>query len=354
MWHRDLTHCHLRWRKETRLSRAKPLGTLARMASTPSAGASTARELHLPEGAGSLTTRPLTRDDAAAVTTLMAACEEHDFGQVLIEEADIVGDWQRPAFDLMTQSVGVLDGERLLGHAEGYKARWAAAAVDSAYRGRGIGTALSRWTRSVAARDGGSLVGQPVPGDSPGERLLSSLGYRALWTSWVLELPPGRAIAPQPIPAGYAVREPRDEADLRATWTVNEDAFLEWSDRERATFEEWSANVTRRPGYAPWQLRLMVDSDDDVVGMAFVVVSNGCAYVDKLAVRRDLRGRGLARALLVDAFEVGRRHGGERSELSTDSRTGALGLYEKVGMQVTSVWRHWASDVTPEPGAGTT
>jgi hypothetical protein len=24
--------------------------------------------------------------------------------------------------------------------------------------------------------------------------------------------------------------------------------------------------------------------------------------------------------------------------LSTDSRTGALGLYEKVGMQVTSIW----------------
>jgi GNAT superfamily N-acetyltransferase len=93
----------------------------------------------------------------------------------------------------------------------------------------------------------------------------------------------------------------------------------------------------------------MVDPTDDVVGMAFVVVSSGCAYVDKLAVRRDERGRGLARALLVDAFEVARDHGGERSELSTDSRTGALGLYQKVGMQVTSVWRHWAADVTPDP-----
>ena len=28
------------------------------------------------------------------------------------------------------------------------------------------------------------------------------------------------------------------------------------------------------------------------------------------------------------------------SELSTDSRTGALGLYEKVGMVVTSNWVH--------------
>lgn len=302
--------------------------------------------LDLPAGLEHLSTRPLTRADATAVTTLVGACEQHDVGEVLIEEADIVGDWQRPAFDLASQSVGVLDGGRLVAYAEVYRGRWADAAVDPAYRGRGIGTALSHWTRGVAARDGGTLVGQPVPGDSPGEHLLESLGYQPLWTSWVLELPAGRAIDPHPVPTGYAIREPRDEADLRATWTLNEDAFLEWSDRERATFEEWTATVSRRPGYEPWQLRLMVDAADEVVGMAFVVVSSGCAYVDKLAVRHDERGRGLARALLVDAFEVARAHGGERSELSTDSRTGALGLYEKVGMQVRSVWRHWAADVT--------
>lgn len=301
--------------------------------------------LRLPASAAGLTTRPLTRDDAAAVTKLMGACEQQDVGEVLIEEADILGDWQRPAFDLPSQSVGVLDRDHLVAYAEVYKGRWADAAVHPDHRGRGIGTALSHWTRAVAARDGGTLVGQPVPGGSPGERLLESLGYRTLWTSWVLELPAGRAIDPQPVPAGYAIREPRDEADLRATWTVNEDAFLEWSDRERATFEEWTANVSRRPGYEPWQLRLMVDPADEVVGMAFVVVSSGCAYVDRLAVRREERGHGLARALLVDAFEVARTHGGERSELSTDSRTGALGLYQKVGMEVGDVWVNRAADV---------
>ena len=308
-------------------------------------------ELGLPAAAADLTTRALRRDDAAAVTALIAACEQLDVGEVLIEEADIVGDWQRPSFDLATQSVGVLDRGRLVAYAEVYKGRWADAAVHPGHRGRGIGTALALWTQAVAARDGGTLVGQPVPGDSPTERLLSSLGYRALWTSWVLEMPAGEAITPQPVPDGYAIREPRDEADHRAAWAVNEDAFLEWSERERATFEEWTANVTRRPGFEPWQLRLMVDPGDEVVGMAFVVVASGCAFVDKLAVRRDERRKGLARALLVDAFEIGRAHGGERSELSTDSRTGALGLYEKVGMQVTSVWRHCAVDVTPEPEA---
>jgi ribosomal protein S18 acetylase RimI-like enzyme len=307
--------------------------------------------LGLPGDAHALTVRPLVRDDAGAVADLMAACEQHDVGQVLIEEADIVGDWQRPDFALTTQTVGVLDGDRLVAYAEVYKARWADGAVDPAYRGRGLGTALSRWTRAVGARDGGTVVGQPVPGDSAGERLFAALGYRNLWTSWVLEMPAGQTIEAQPTPEGYAIREPRDQGDLEAAWTVNEDAFLEWSDRERSSFEEWAATVVNRPGYEPWQLRLMVDPAGEVVGMAFVIVSNGCAYVDKLAVRRDERGRGLARALLVDAFEVGRAHGGDRSELSTDSRTGALGLYEKVGMQVTSVWRHWAADVVAAPEA---
>jgi ribosomal protein S18 acetylase RimI-like enzyme len=311
----------------------------------PTATSNAPVPLVLPSGSDGLTVRPLGQNDAAAVATLMGACEQHDVGEVLIEEADIVGDWQRPAFDLATQTVGVLDGDRLVAYAEVYKARWAHGAVDPAYRGRGIGTALSRWTRAVGARGGGTVVGQPAPGDSAGERLFAALGYRNLWTSWVLEMPAGQTIEAQPTPEAYAIREPRDQGDLEAAWTVNEDAFLEWSDRERSSFEEWAATVVNRPGYEPWQLRLMVDPAGEVVGMAFVIVSNGCAYVDKLAVRRDQRGRGLARALLVDAFEVGRAHGGDRSELSTDSRTGALGLYEKVGMQVTSVWRHWAADV---------
>ena len=34
-----------------------------------------------------------------------------------------------------------------------------------------------------------------------------------------------------------------------------------------------------------------------------------------------------------------------QAELSTDSRTGALGLYERVGMEVTSTWVNRAIDL---------
>ena len=49
-----------------------------------------------------------------------------------------------------------------------------------------------------------------------------------------------------------------------------------------------------------------------------------------------------ATALLADAQKAGRERGAVRFELSTDSRTGALGLYEALGMRVRTTWIHRA------------
>ena len=61
-----------------------------------------------PEG---LTTRPLVPTDARAVYEVMAAQETHDIGEAAIEEADIVGDWQRPSFDVSASTVGFFDAD---------------------------------------------------------------------------------------------------------------------------------------------------------------------------------------------------------------------------------------------------
>jgi ribosomal protein S18 acetylase RimI-like enzyme len=76
--------------------------------------------------------------------------------------------------------------------------------------------------------------------------------------------------------------------------------------------------------------------------MCLVLLAEGTGYVDQLAVRRDRRGLGLARSLLADSFAIAREHGARKSELATDTRTGALGLYERVGMVVTHEWVHRA------------
>jgi mycothiol synthase len=297
--------------------------------------------LDLPAG---LTERPLDHPDATAVVEVMAAQEEHDLGEVVIEEADIVSDWRRPSFDVTTSTVGVFDGDRLVGYAEVSGTDRGDAAVHPDHRGRGIGTQLAGWMQEMARERGSSVVGMPVPEGSPGDRLLEALGYRVRWTSWVLELPEGATVPDREPPAGYIIREARAE-EYQACWTLVEDAFLEWSVRERQSFEDFSASVMQRPGFEPWNLRVAVDPDGTVVGFAQIHHNVDYGYVDKLATRKDQRGRGLAQCLLIDAFGVCREHGCTRSELSTDSRTGALSLYEKVGMQVTSRWVNRAVDV---------
>jgi GNAT superfamily N-acetyltransferase len=284
--------------------------------------------------------------DARAVFEVMAAEEEHDTGSVEIEEADIVGDWQRPSFDVGASTIGVFDGERLVAYGEHGGDQRADAAVHPAYRGRGLGTAIAAWVRDTARGRGETEVGMPVPQGSDGDRLLAALGYHVRWESWLLELPAGREIEPQPLPEGYTLRSAGTEEERRAAHEVVEDAFLEWSRRARSSYEDFAARTVLRPGFQPWMLRAAVDPEGATVGVCTSSMNGDLVYVAQLAVRRDRRGLGLARALLVDAFTLGRQHGASRFELSTDSRTGALGLYERVGMEVTHTWVNRAVALT--------
>jgi mycothiol synthase len=295
---------------------------------------------HLPDG---LTARPLVPSDARAVYDVMAAQELADIGMVEIEEADIVSDWARPSFDVSAQSIGVLDGDRLVAYAEFARPDRGDAAVHPDHRGRGIGTALAGWMQDKARETGATVVGMPVPEGSAGDRLLAALGYEVRWSSWVLQLGEGAAVVERPLPDGYAVRE-ADPAEYPAVHVVVEDAFLEWSVRDRETYEDFSAVVMGRPGFEPWMVRVVTDDTGEVVGVATVTIYEPDdvrppeAFIPKLAVRRDQRNRGLAQALMVDAFGRAREQGAVTCGLSTDSRTGALGLYEKVGMKVTGTW----------------
>ena len=289
----------------------------------------------LPPLPAGLTTRPLTREDSRSVFELIAAQELEDTGRVDIEEADLISDWNRPSHDLAARSIAVLDGERIVGYGELTGADRADAAVHPEFRGRGIGTWIAGWIRETARRLGSTVVGMPVFVGSAGDRLLADLGYHVRWNSWVLQLPAGAEVPARELPPGYAIHEARP-AELHAVHDVLEDAFLEWSVRERESFEDFTASTLGRPGFEPWNLRVVTDPAGEVVGVAVVILADDTAYVDRLATRADHRNRGIAQALLVDAFAQGRAHGATVSELSTDSRTGALGLYEKVGMVVTS------------------
>jgi mycothiol synthase len=293
--------------------------------------------------------RALRFADAAAVATTMAASELHDTGEVAIEEADIVGDWQRPSFDVEASTVGVFTptGE-VAAYAEYPGGDRYDATVHPAFRERGLGTALARWVCARAQAADAATVGMPVPQGSAGERLLRGLGFIERWTSWTLRLPAGVNLQQTRLPREHRIRNAASAQDRRAAYDVLENAFLEWSDRDKAPYADFAAQTYKRPGFVDWHMRILcrdTADNEDVLGAVFSVVdtNQGALYVDRLAVRADARGQGHARALLADVFAIGLEAGVTSCELSTDSRTGALGLYLGLGMEVTSTWVHLAA-----------
>jgi len=304
--------------------------------------------LVLPSGSSQ---RPLTLADAPAVTAVMAAGELVDAGEVVIEEADLLADWSMPSFAIATSTVAVAgpDG-KLVAYAEVSLADRAAMAVHPGHRGAGLEEQLARWIRERSGEAGSAVVGMPVAAGSQPDRALEALGWEVRWTSWVLSLPDGAALPERSLPAGFGLRVAAPE-DLAPCWNLLEDAFLEWSRRERRSLVDWLASVVGRPGFAPWNLRVVTDADGVIVAACVIRLTEADGvregWVDKVATRRDLRGHGIAQALLADAFAAACEHGAVRSSLSTDSRTGALGLYERLGMEVTSTWLNRAAPTLP-------
>jgi mycothiol synthase len=295
----------------------------------------------LPAGLGA---RPLTLADAEAVVAVMHQTERRTLGRELVEAADLVADWQRPSFDLATESVGVLDADgALVAYAEVYAGERAEVFVADAVAGRGVGTALLRWTWAVAQARGSAVVGQTVP-DTHAEALalFAAHGYEHRWTSWILRFPDDVPLPAVTLPAGVVLRPLQPGRDEQAAFDVVETAFGEWPDRTPSTYGDWAARTLSRPGFEPWQLLLAVEAESVVGVAALSLTADGEGWVDQLAVARSHRGRGLGAALLGAGFAELRTRGATSANLSTDSRTGALGLYEHVGMRTLHAFENWA------------
>jgi ribosomal protein S18 acetylase RimI-like enzyme len=285
--------------------------------------------------------------DVEAVTRLVADCELADEGKVEIDREDILVDWARPEFDLATDSVGVFEHGRLIAEAEVFKARRAEVNVHPEARGRGIGTHLLAWTEDRARAGRADRVSQTVTdANEVAAELFARHGYRYGHTSWVLQIEHAGRPSAQ-LPDGYAFRGYDPGADPHLAYRVIEDAFNEWEDREPATFEDWAAITIERPSFEPWHM-VLVDHVEtrSLVGVSFLLDYDAeDGWIQQVATRADHRHRGLARAMLQRSFEVFFDRGKEVCGLSTDSRTGAFGLYEKVGMHVIRSYTNRAKEL---------
>ena len=288
-------------------------------------------KIELPDG---LTARSATPDDARSMFELVAACELADDGAIEVDEGDFTVGFGRHGFDPTLDSLLVFERDELVAVAEIYRRR-GEADVRPSRRGHGIGAALLGWIEQRATELASTEVGQSKSDANTGAReLFLSKGYEPSWTSWMIRIGLDEPPPPPEVPPGIAIRAYR-ASDAREVNRVIDAAFSEWEGRNPEPYEVWAPEVIAHPAFRPELSPLALDGNEIVgVVISWDFPELGEGWIQQLATRATHRRRGIAQALLLTAFgwfyEAGRRVAG----VSTDSRTGALGLYEKVGMHV--------------------
>lgn len=165
--------------------------------------------------------------------------------------------------------------------------------------------------------------------------------YQMLIASSSPEIP---ATAPT-LPPGVEIVVARDEAAYRALYDVDCAAFVDHWNFVAHPYDEWRAELVESANRDPDGLWLLT-VDGEPAGICALDdsrLSENEGYVAILGVLREFRGRGLATLLLQTAFVRDRDRGlsGTRLGVDAENTTGAVGVYEKVGMHAARTRQGW-------------
>ena len=289
-----------------------------------------------------LSSRPATSDDAEAIYELIAAAERSWHGQAEVVPDQVAADLRRPELDPErdTLVVHAQNGD-LTGWAWIHLGKRAQVGVHPSYRGNGIGTMLLDWVEARSREAGSEWVAQAVDdADQAGTALLRSRGYDVLATNWLLERPIDGP-EPRDLPAGIRL-DTYDAARAHDVYELIDAAFSGFQQR-RKSFEEWARLTVERSSFLP-EVSTLAYAGDKLVGavIALDLPDSGEGYVEQLGVLADHRNQGIARAMLDQTCAAFGRIGRRNCILWTHSGTGALAMYEHLGMRVrrsTTVYR---------------
>lgn len=144
------------------------------------------------------------------------------------------------------------------------------------------------------------------------------------------------------VPEGYEVTQfTHSEAALQEVHEVQTAAFADYYDFNPTSWENWQKwFIEPQNDSSTWRL---VFKDGELVGYIMGNTrfkSENFGYVASLAVLREHRGKGIARALLLDMFVRDKKCGMVGTILHGDSAnpTGAMKLYSSVGMETDRVY----------------
>lgn len=278
--------------------------------------------------------------DAPALLALIEACDVADIGEPDYTVDDVVDDLARESW----RGWAVEDGagglaaycwvERVPGkpYAEGDVR--VHPDVDGA-----VGRELLAFARARAEETapGLSLHVFTAAAGERARRWYADAGGRLIRHYWrmTIDLPDAPVPTVPPAPAGVVLEQPGDDmAALRSVHHVIDTAFLDHFGFTATDFDEWL--VRQRSGSGAdvglwWLARVDGEPAAALVGRAWPDIG----WVQGLGTLRAFRGRGLGRLLLLTAFAAFHHRGYRTVGLSVDASnpTGAVGLYESVGMR---------------------
>lgn len=306
--------------------------------------------------------RPITHDDVPAWNALLATAEKLDATGEHYNEGDLHEELDEPEMTAEDR-VGAFLGERMVAYAatrsrggESYVRVHGEGTVDPELRGHGFGRQGVDWIteRARVLR----LEQQPrkelrieIDGyldNAEQVALLEDSGYQAVNWSASMRVrlsDPELDLRTQPWPSGYTLHG----------------YSLDWSDRvlaahNAAFLDHWGFTAWTQAGWRQWEdesrnarpglgwFLVHRDAPDTVAGYLTTheydayeqATGRREAYVAKVGVRREHRGRGLASRLLRHALASYRAAGYDEASLDVDTNnpTGAFGVYERAGFVI--------------------
>lgn len=185
------------------------------------------------------------------------------------------------------------------------------------------------------------------------KKLLESQGFEILRKYWTLEMTLPTQITDSFQSQGE-IREIDldDKSELRSFYEVHQDSFSKHFGFMPRQYDEWSEMTLRDREEAKMRVWLISLNGQDVgfLDCNDELVHEDSGYVSGLGVRQSFHGKGLGESLLRHAIEVNTQLGRAKLCLNVDAgnESGALRLYEKVGMRPISEWhqyenREWSS-----------
>jgi len=296
--------------------------------------------------AGYVLRRP-SLDDAEAVAALKRSIDVTRYGESETTAGHVRDEWSLPGLSLRDDVWIVADAD---GSVVAYGLCWTEAPgevaaeqlVDPAHRGRGLnglllGLCEVRATELVHAAGAAAEATLGVwahESDARRLRLLERRGYRRERAFLRLERDLDDSLETPVWPAGIRVATFRPGVDDAAVHTAHEDAFADHYGPAETDLEEWLQSRFAREG-PDLGLWLVAWDGGEVVGGIEATETPSGAYMGELFVRRQWRGRGIGKALMLEECAELRRRGMRNAFFGVDAAndTGALHLHESIGFR---------------------